>query len=1418
MLGTCMSSSTAANQDNVQEGDGVLPPADTQWVLCGQINLHKSPACAAQLVNHVNYALTSAKLRGNGNIVNMPFVPSHRTPQTVTEWRAARRATALAEGREESEDEDEEEEDDDEEVVAARVAQFQRDLDNLMAEARGRPVQSQTEQPQPQAQPPLQPQVDGSPPGAFIIAVQEPHTKKEHISNVSGAKTVFASGAKKVRAAIIVSKTLNPWPVEDYMNGDLAVALIKTEELNVYVVSLYADIKKAVIMTKLRALVNKARAEKAGILIMGDVNSHSETLWNDKKTCARGKQWEDYVLDNNLLVENMGDTFTFSTKKGQSIIDVTFSNAEVTDRVRGWEVIDAVPGSDHVMIQFALQLRCNDPVSRRNFRKCDWKLFTEKMENMQSEFEDKEVWTVEDMELEASAFTKDLDRALTNACPYTTEPVGLRKLTWWGGECKRLHTRLRSIRKYLRWHKRYHSGESRKKYTHEDLVQCRRGFKAACKKAKRKAWQSFMEGVESTPEVARLNKAFTKKVNKEIGLLQDPATGKLCDPEESIALLCDTHFPKCQSTPPDRERRPLSQTCNMDDRKAAFINPHRVKVVIKSFGPYKGPGPDGHPPVVYQNLGTSALQRLCRLYKASYLLGVMPRCWREIKVIFLAKPDKPSYFLPKAWRPISLMSFGMKILEKLLLWEFEDTCLSLQPLQTEQNGFRKGRNCDSCLTVVYQEVEHALIKKHYSVAVYLDIEGCYDNIQNVSMSQALRARGANDNYVAWYEDFFYHRHIVINTKGVHKEAYPVQGAPQGGVGSPLLWSLLADELIKRVKASVSSGSLPTYIQMYADDSVIYSSGPNAHDCVVRVQKGINAAVQWGKENLLNFSPTKTEALLFTRRRKKPVVPKLKIEGRSIDFVPVARHLGVWVDPQLRWAKHIDIKCLATKQVLYKHRAAIGGVWGYKPSIAMYVWRGIARPKLTFGCLVWSAAMRVKTRRDQLRRVQSLSFRLLAQYRARTPVIGMEIITNTLPMDLYILRTAAKSYFRTLDLVPYTDNDMHTSIKSAVGHRQWISKALADNGLEWLKDPSDAVPLYRRWERQFLVNLESMDRSNPRRGVPVVNGRYSLYTDGSKLTEDLAGAGMAVFRDGQLRSVKSWHLGNLPSVFQCELYGLKNAAKWLIQNKQEVIGEVVIFTDNQASMYAINSTFIKSQIVQETVDLLDQAVSAVRERDSSATIQVSWCRAHAGFAGNERADQCAKEGAENTALLVNDPPRMPKATLHLEMDRLAAKLWRERWVADPTCRQTKHWFPEGPVPHWSFALINQPRIVFGQLVGWLTGHNHLKRHQAIIDASVAQIMGIDSDDEDAPDKWCDLCGGGEQTTEHIMSFCDKFAELRYRVFEESYPQKPFVVDVPKLVTFLKEAKIQSLEMFQTFQDYRKHHGLLSDTGTESEHGD
>ena len=132
--------------------------------------------------------------------------------------------------------------------------------------------------------------------------------------------------------------------------------------------------------------------------------------------------------------------------------------------------------------------------------------------------------------------------------------------------------------------------------------------------------------------------------------------GQFCSsPEESLQLVVDTHFPG--NTIYSETTTPSVPICwDLQTEAAAFITPEKVIEAAKSFGDFKAAGPDGIQPCVLKHLGTLAAMRLSNMFKASYLLGYVPKCWLKSRVIFIPKPGKNNYNQPRSFRPISLSS------------------------------------------------------------------------------------------------------------------------------------------------------------------------------------------------------------------------------------------------------------------------------------------------------------------------------------------------------------------------------------------------------------------------------------------------------------------------------------------------------------------------------------------------------------------------------------------------------------------------------------------------------------------------------------------------------------------------------------------------------------------------------------------
>ena len=156
-----------------------------------------------------------------------------------------------------------------------------------------------------------------------------------------------------------------------------------------------------------------------------------------------------------------------------------------------------------------------------------------------------------------------------------------------------------------------------------------------------------------------------------------------------------------------------------------------------------------------------SVNRLKNIIKGSYLLHYVPKRWLGVRIIFIPKPDKDTYSDPRSFRPISLMNFVLKVMEKILLWQNEEKVLSQKPLHKNQHGFRKARSTDSALTSFVGRIEYAFLNNEYALAVFLDIQGAFDNLTNGAIIRALRARGCDELFINWILDFLKFRQVKI---------------------------------------------------------------------------------------------------------------------------------------------------------------------------------------------------------------------------------------------------------------------------------------------------------------------------------------------------------------------------------------------------------------------------------------------------------------------------------------------------------------------------------------------------------------------------------------------------------------------------------------------------------------------------------
>ena len=114
--------------------------------------------------------------------------------------------------------------------------------------------------------------------------------------------------------------------------------------------------------------------------------------------------------------------------------------------------------------------------------------------------------------------------------------------------------------------------------------------------------------------------------------------------------------------------------------------------------------------------------------------------------------------------------------------------------------------------------------------------------------------------VNWIMSLLQNRTISIQLSGESLEFKTVKGCPQGGVLSPLLWSLVIDSAISTLDDQY------IHTEGYADDLVMWVVGKHASTVSSRMQEGLRIIADWCTRTKLNINPQKVSVIPFTRRK------------------------------------------------------------------------------------------------------------------------------------------------------------------------------------------------------------------------------------------------------------------------------------------------------------------------------------------------------------------------------------------------------------------------------------------------------------------------------------------------------------------------------------------------------------------------
>ena len=447
-------------------------------------------------------------------------------------------------------------------------------------------------------------------------------------------------------------------------------------------------------------------------------------------------------------------------------------------------------------------------------------------------------------------------------------------------------------------------------------------------------------------------KRFMKKQEK-IGPLKDNSGNLVSDPlqmSEIIKQQYEKSFSKKKNSIEVSLTEPTSgNVININDlfsENDPFthidITKEDIVSAIKATKINSAPGPDLVPPILFHKCIDSLATPLHLILKKSFENSDIPEIWKEalITPIYKNKGQKSD---PSQYRPISLTSQIVKLLERIIRIYIIQYLEVNNAFPDSQHGFRPGRSTVSQLVEQYENILDALAKKHNIDIIMLDYAKAFDTINHSILLHKLKKFGISGKVGKWIANFLLNRNQKVAINGFQsKPSQVISGVPQGTILGPVLFLVyIADITDNITKSKVSS---------YADDSKVSKEIKTEQDGK-DLQEDTNKLYKWTSNNLMEFNTTKFEVLKIGPNSdlKKNIKYSNPI-GEEIPETDVTKDLGVYFNSSGDFSDHIKIKVSKAKQIAgYIMRTFLSR----KPEILLILLRSLVLPIIDYSSIIWN---------------------------------------------------------------------------------------------------------------------------------------------------------------------------------------------------------------------------------------------------------------------------------------------------------------------------------------------------------------------------------------------------------------------------------------------------------------------------------
>ena len=326
---------------------------------------------------------------------------------------------------------------------------------------------------------------------------------------------------------------------------------------------------------------------------------------------------------------------------------------------------------------------------------------------------------------------------------------------------------------------------------------------------------------------------------------------------------------------------------------------------------------------------------ITHIFNTIITTSLFPNCWKHAKVIPVPKSSSE-------YRPISILPFLSKVLERLLHNQINTYLNDHQLLFNKQSGFRTGHSCVSSLISVSEDIRSNIDNGGITFLVLLDHSKAFDSVNHDILCKKIY----NNFYFSstassLIRTYLSDRYQSVSVgEAVSTPMLVSKGVPQGSILGPLLFTLYINDLPNCL--------LHSDIHIYADDVQVYMNCKK--DCA-KLNEDLDRIYHWASSNGLYLNPTKSKGLIITQRNQNIVVDiPITLGNQNISIVESAKNLGIIFNKSLQWNTHIN----SVSGIIFSMLRTLYPLQHITPlNIRVLLAKTYLMPRLLYGCEIFA---------------------------------------------------------------------------------------------------------------------------------------------------------------------------------------------------------------------------------------------------------------------------------------------------------------------------------------------------------------------------------------------------------------------------------------------------------------------------------